>query len=73
MKLEATRARHPQLLYESKVYRLLQGGVGIPHVRYLKYCVLQKILLFANISESFIYFDTYHLFMRNKFGLVYFN
>lgn len=33
VKLEATRARHPQLLYESKVYRLLQGGVGIPHVR----------------------------------------
>lgn len=28
------QARHPQLLYESKVYRILQGGVGIPHIRW---------------------------------------
>ncbi|CAJ0565700.1 unnamed protein product, partial [Mesorhabditis spiculigera] len=33
-KLEYTSARHPQLLYESKVYKILQGGVGIPHIRY---------------------------------------
>ena len=33
VKLEQTRARHPQLLYESKVYKILQGGVGIPHIR----------------------------------------
>lgn len=34
VKLEECRARHPQLLYESKLYKVLQGGVGIPHVRY---------------------------------------
>ncbi|KAK6056722.1 hypothetical protein COOONC_05769 [Cooperia oncophora] len=34
IKLESNRARHPQLLYESKVYRILQGGVGIPHIRW---------------------------------------
>ena len=34
VKLESTKARHPQLLYESKLYRILQGGVGIPHVRW---------------------------------------
>jgi len=34
VKLESTKARHPQLLYESKVYKILQGGVGIPHIRY---------------------------------------
>ncbi|ESO06528.1 hypothetical protein HELRODRAFT_63866 [Helobdella robusta] len=34
VKLEATKARHPQLLYESKLYRILQGGPGIPHVRW---------------------------------------
>ena len=33
IKLEAMKARHPQLLYESKVYKILQGGVGIPHIR----------------------------------------
>uniref|UniRef100_A0A1I8FEV5 non-specific serine/threonine protein kinase n=1 Tax=Macrostomum lignano TaxID=282301 RepID=A0A1I8FEV5_9PLAT len=26
------KARHPQLLYESKLYKLLQGGIGIPHL-----------------------------------------
>ena len=29
------KARHPQLLYESKLYKVLQGGLGIPHIRYL--------------------------------------
>lgn len=33
VKLESVRARHPQLLYESKLYRILHGGIGIPHVR----------------------------------------
>ena len=32
VKLELQKARHPQLLYESKLYRILQGGVGIPNV-----------------------------------------
>jgi len=34
VKVESTRARHPQLLYESKVYKMLAGGVGIPHTRW---------------------------------------
>ncbi|XP_048210659.1 casein kinase I-like [Perognathus longimembris pacificus] len=34
VKLEPQKARHPQLLYESKLYRILQGGVGIPHLRW---------------------------------------
>ena len=33
VKLESHKARHPQLLYESKLYRILQGGVGIPHAK----------------------------------------
>lgn len=33
VKLEGIRARHPQLLYESKLYRILHGGIGIPHIR----------------------------------------
>jgi len=35
VKLESQKARHPQLLYESKLYKILQGGVGIPHIRYV--------------------------------------
>ena len=34
VKVESTKARHPQLLYESKVYKILQGGIGIPHIRW---------------------------------------
>jgi len=34
VKLEPQKARHPQLLYESKLYKILQGGVGIPHIRF---------------------------------------
>ena len=33
VKLESHKARHPQLLYESKLYKILQGGVGIPHIK----------------------------------------
>ncbi|CAM9172758.1 unnamed protein product [Lampetra planeri] len=33
VKLESQKARHPQLLYESKLYKILQGGVGIPNIR----------------------------------------
>eukprot|EP00878_Enallax_costatus_P025235 GHUV01026990.1.p2 GENE.GHUV01026990.1~~GHUV01026990.1.p2 ORF type:complete len:102 (-),score=23.33 GHUV01026990.1:430-735(-) len=31
---ESVRTKHPQLLYESKLYKILQGGVGIPNVRW---------------------------------------
>lgn len=34
VKLESVKARHPQLEYESRIYRGLAGGVGIPFVRY---------------------------------------
>lgn len=33
VKIENIKARHPQLLYESRVYKMLQGGIGIPHIR----------------------------------------
>ena len=34
IKLEKIYSKHPQLLYESKVYRILQGGEGIPCIYY---------------------------------------
>lgn len=34
IKLESVRSRHPQLLYEAKLYRLLAGGVGVPTVHW---------------------------------------
>ncbi|CAD7698528.1 unnamed protein product [Ostreobium quekettii] len=33
IKLEPAKSRQPQLLYESKLYKILKGGVGIPNVR----------------------------------------
>lgn len=34
IKLENIRTRHPQLLYESRLYRILQGGTGIPCIHW---------------------------------------
>lgn len=34
VKLEPLDALHPQLLYESKLYKLLRGGLGIPYVHW---------------------------------------
>ncbi|KAI8007166.1 Casein kinase 1-like protein 1 [Camellia lanceoleosa] len=31
---ENVKTKHPQLLYESKLHRILQGGTGIPNVRW---------------------------------------
>ncbi|GAB4855350.1 Casein kinase 1-like protein 11 [Ancistrocladus abbreviatus] len=34
VKLESVKTKHPQLHYESKLYMLLQGGTGIPHLKW---------------------------------------
>ncbi|KAG0486851.1 hypothetical protein HPP92_008946 [Vanilla planifolia] len=34
IKFENVKTKHPQLLYESKIYRILQGGTGIPNVKW---------------------------------------
>ncbi|KAK6178143.1 hypothetical protein SNE40_012962 [Patella caerulea] len=57
VKLESHKARHPQLLYESKLYKLLQGGVGIPHMRWFgterEYNVLVLDLLGPSLEDLF--------------------
>ncbi|XP_042543037.1 casein kinase I-like [Dipodomys spectabilis] len=59
VKLESQKARHPQLLYESKLYRILQGGVGIPHIRWFgqerDYNVLVMDLLGPSLEDLFNY------------------
>ncbi|KAK9881757.1 hypothetical protein WA026_017276 [Henosepilachna vigintioctopunctata] len=56
-KLESIRARHPQLLYESKLYKILNGGVGIPHIRYYgterEHNVLVMDLLGPSLEDLF--------------------
>ena len=34
MKIESTKSKHPQLVYEAKLYKILQGAVGIPYIRW---------------------------------------
>merc|ERR1712152_60993 len=57
VKLESVKARHPQLLYESKLYKILQGGVGIPHIRWYgqerDYNVLVMDLLGPRLEDLF--------------------
>lgn len=57
LKLEPINARHPQLLYESKLYKILQGGIGIPHFRWFgregEYWVLVMDLLGPSLEDLF--------------------
>lgn len=57
-KLESNRCRHPQLMYESKLYRILSGGVGIPRMRWYgpygsDYTVLVMDLLGPSLEDLF--------------------
>jgi len=57
VKLEVLRTQHPQLAYEAKLYRVLQGGVGIPSIRYCgiegDYNVLVMDLLGPSLEDLF--------------------
>ncbi|CAL9067362.1 casein kinase 1-like protein 3 [Musa acuminata AAA Group] len=59
VKIESTRSKHPQLLYEAKLYNILQGGSGIPNI---KWCgvdgednVLVLDLLGPSLEDLFVY------------------
>ncbi|KAG9140928.1 hypothetical protein Leryth_010449 [Lithospermum erythrorhizon] len=57
IKLENVKTKHPQLLYESKLYRILQGGTGIPNVRWFgaegDYNILVMDLLGPSLEDLF--------------------
>ena len=57
IKLESTKGRHPQLLYESKLYKILAGGVGIPVVHWFgiegDYNVMVMDLLGPSLEDLF--------------------
>ncbi|KAK7349267.1 hypothetical protein VNO77_06500 [Canavalia gladiata] len=57
IKLESVKTKHPQLLYESKLYKLLQGGNGIPNVKWYgvegEYNVLVMDLLGPSLEDLF--------------------
>ncbi|OAY53169.1 casein kinase 1-like protein 2 [Manihot esculenta] len=57
IKLETAKTKHPQLLYESKLYKILQGGTGIPNIRWVgvegEYNVLVMDLLGPSLEDLF--------------------
>jgi len=57
IKLESITSKHTQLLYESKIYKILQGGVGIPQIRWFgvegDYNVLVMELLGPSLEDLF--------------------
>lgn len=59
IKLESIRSRHPQLEYESKIYRYLSGGIGIPFIRWFgcedEYNALVMDLLGPSLEDLFNY------------------
>lgn len=59
IKLESVKTRHPQLQYESKLYRVLSGGKGIPDIRWFgvegNYNVLIMDLLGPSLEDLFNY------------------
>lgn len=59
IKLEPAKTRHPQLHYESKLYMLLQGGTGIPHLKWFgvegEYNVMAIDLLGPSLEDLFNY------------------
>ncbi|CAG9324480.1 unnamed protein product [Blepharisma stoltei] len=59
IKLEPIRTRHPQLLYESRIYRILQGGPGIPFIHWFgqegDYNVMVIDILGPSLEDLFNY------------------
>ncbi|CAA7052643.1 unnamed protein product [Microthlaspi erraticum] len=59
VKLEPVKTKHPQLHYESKLYMLLQGGSGIPNIKWYgveaEYNVMVIDLLGPSLEDLFNY------------------
>ncbi|XP_039051018.1 casein kinase 1-like protein 3 isoform X1 [Hibiscus syriacus] len=59
IKIENGRTKHPQLLYEAKLYNILQGGSGIPSIKWSgvdgEENVLVLDLLGPSLEDLFVY------------------
>lgn len=59
IKLEHVRSRHPQLMYEAKIYTMLQGHIGIPNIHWSgvegDYNVLVLDLLGPSLEDLFTF------------------
>ncbi|KAM0969616.1 hypothetical protein ACFX13_018112 [Malus domestica] len=59
VKIENGKTKHPQLLYEAKLYKILQGGSGIPNIKWSgingEDNVLVLDLLGPSLEDLFVY------------------
>ncbi|GAM26142.1 hypothetical protein SAMD00019534_093170, partial [Acytostelium subglobosum LB1] len=59
IKLEPAKAIHPQLLFESKLYKIFAGGIGIPSVKWFgfdgDYNIMVMDLLGPSLEDLFNY------------------
>lgn len=59
IKMERVKTNHPQLIYESKVYRHLYGGTGIPNIRWFgtegDYNIIVLDLLGPSLEDLFLF------------------
>ncbi|CAH8358103.1 unnamed protein product [Eruca vesicaria subsp. sativa] len=59
VKLESVKTKHPQLHYESKLYMMLQGGTGLPSLKWFgvegDYSVMVIDLLGPSLEDLFNY------------------
>mmetsp|Transcript_91883 Transcript_91883/g.263156 ORF Transcript_91883/g.263156 Transcript_91883/m.263156 type:complete len:312 (+) Transcript_91883:97-1032(+) len=66
IKMESIKSKHPQLLYESKLYKILAGSVGIPNVHWYgiegEYNVMVIDILGPSLEDLFS-------FCNRKFSL----
>ncbi|RHY10581.1 hypothetical protein DYB25_004157, partial [Aphanomyces astaci] len=57
IKLENSRSKHPQLMYESRIYKILNGGMGIPNLLWFgiegEYNVMVIDLLGPSLEDLF--------------------
>ena len=54
IKLEPVKAKHPQLEYETEVYKSLAGGLGVPFVRWYgtEYDYNAMVMDLLSVGES---------------------
>ncbi|PKI76261.1 hypothetical protein CRG98_003372 [Punica granatum] len=59
VKIENSKTKHPQLLYEAKLYNILQGGSGIPSIKWSgidgEDNILVLELLGPSLEDLFVY------------------
>jgi len=66
IKLESIKSRYPQLLYESKLYKILAGGVGVPNIHWYGVEGDYNVMVIDLLGPSF---EDLFSFCNRKFSL----